>query len=142
MSRLRTLLERRNGVLLMGILNRTPDSFSDGGKFVDDDAAVRRIETAIAEGAAVLDIGAESTRPGASPVPPSMQIERLGDVIPRAAQRGILVSVDTTSPEVARACDSPRGVHRQHRVARVCGRARSPLCGLPCGTGTDPLSRD
>ena len=101
MSQLRTLLARRNGVLLMGILNRTPDSFSDGGSFIEDGAAARRIDAVVAEGAAILDVGAESTRPGASPIPPATQLARLGDVISRATHQGILVSVDTTSAEVA-----------------------------------------
>ena len=88
-------------MLLMAILNRTPDSFSDAGSFLGDNAAVARIAEVIAGGAAIVDIGAESTRPGASPVPAATQIERLGDIIRYAATCDILVSVDTTCPDVA-----------------------------------------
>lgn len=98
---LRTLLERRESVILMGILNRTPDSFSDGGRYLDDAAALARVDTMIEEGAAIVDVGAESTRPGAPSVSDAEQIDRLGDVVRAAAARGVLVSIDTTSPVVA-----------------------------------------
>ena len=101
MAPLRTLLERRESVILMGILNRTPDSFSDGGRYIDDGAALARVEAMVAEGAAIIDVGAESTRPGARAVPASAQIERLGDVVRAAAACGVIVSIDTTSPAVA-----------------------------------------
>ena len=86
----------------MGILNRTPDSFSDGGLFVDESAAKRRVEELRDEGADILDIGAESTRPGSAPVSAKEQIERLGSLVREAAKVIPLVSIDTTSPEVAR----------------------------------------
>lgn len=101
MSLLRALLEQRESVVLMGILNRTPDSFSDGGEFLDDAAAVERIDTMVRSGAAVVDIGAESTRPGAPAIPAKEQIRRLGNIIQVAARRGAIISVDTTSPIVA-----------------------------------------
>ena len=101
MTPLRTLLERRESVILMGILNRTPDSFSDGGRYVDDHAAIERVGAMIAEGAAIVDVGAESTRPGSPAIGDAEQIERLGDVVQRAADRGVIVSIDTTSPVVA-----------------------------------------
>jgi dihydropteroate synthase len=101
MTRLRTLIRPRDSVVLMGILNRTPDSFSDGGRFIDDAAALARIDAMIAEGAEIVDIGAESTRPGAPAVPADEQIARLGGVVRAAAGRGALVSIDTTSPRVA-----------------------------------------
>ena len=85
----------------MGILNRTPDSFSDGGLFLDDAAALARVDAMIAAGAAIIDVGAESTRPGAPPIPADEQIARLGGVVRAAAERGVLVSIDTTSPIVA-----------------------------------------
>jgi dihydropteroate synthase len=101
MTPLRTLLNQRESVLLMGILNRTPDSFSDGGVFMSEAAALERIEEMIAEGADIIDVGAESTRPGSTPVPAGEQIARIGGVVREAAKRGVLVSIDTTSPEVA-----------------------------------------
>jgi dihydropteroate synthase len=85
----------------MGIVNRTPDSFFDGGRYEHERAARERIEALIAEGADIVDIGAESTRPGAPAVPAAEQIERLGDCVAWAAARGLCVSVDTTSAEVA-----------------------------------------
>ncbi len=101
MTPLRTLLDRREGAVLMGILNRTPDSFSDGGRFMDDGAALAYVETMIREGAAIVDVGAESTRPGAARVSDAEQLARLGDVVKATARRGALVSIDTTSPAVA-----------------------------------------
>jgi dihydropteroate synthase len=101
MTPLRTLLDRREGALLMGILNRTPDSFSDGGRYPDDGAALERAKEMIREGASVIDVGAESARPGAAAVGAAEQIERIGDVVRRLARAGALVSIDTTSPEVA-----------------------------------------
>lgn len=85
----------------MGVLNRTPDSFSDGGKYVDEGAATARIDAMLKEGAAIIDVGAESTRPGAEPVSAAEQIARLGGAVREAVSRGALVSIDTTLPEVA-----------------------------------------
>jgi dihydropteroate synthase len=85
----------------MGVLNRTPDSFSDGGRYEGDDAARARIDELCAEGADVIDVGAESTRPGAAPVAHVEQIARIGGAVREAAARGVIVSVDTTSPAVA-----------------------------------------
>jgi len=101
MTPLRTLLDRREGVILMGILNRTPDSFSDGGRWLDDAAALARVDSMIEQGAAIVDVGAESTRPGAPAISDAEQLARLGDVVRGAAARGALVSIDTTSPVVA-----------------------------------------
>lgn len=101
MSKLRALLNQRQRVLLMGILNRTPDSFSDGGQFVDDGAALRLVSELVDDGADILDIGAESTRPGSQPVPAEEQIARLGGVVREAGERIGIVSIDTSSPDVA-----------------------------------------
>ena len=88
----------------MGIVNVTPDSFSDGGKFLDADAAVEHALKLVAEGAEIVDIGGESTRPGAKPV---NEKEELGRVIPviekLAAQIKIPLSIDTMKPAIARA---------------------------------------
>jgi dihydropteroate synthase len=86
----------------MGVVNVTPDSFSDGGRYLDPGAARAQAERLLAEGADVIDLGAESTRPGAPEVPASEQIARLAGVLPwLAGEKGALVSVDTTSAEVA-----------------------------------------
>jgi dihydropteroate synthase len=100
MNPLRALLDRRERAVLMGILNRTPDSFSDGGRFVDDGAALAHVQAMLREGAAVIDVGAESTRPGAPPIGEAEQIARLGNIVALVAERAI-VSIDTTLPAVA-----------------------------------------
>ena len=87
----------------MGVLNVTPDSFSDGGHYLEPAAARRRVDDLLEAGADVVDIGGESTRPGARPVPPAEQIERIRHPLIHAGrERGTVVSVDTTSPAVAR----------------------------------------
>lgn len=101
MSALRTLLEKTPSVLVMGILNRTPDSFSDGGEHLDEHAARARVDALIAEGADIIDVGAESTRPGAPQIADAEQIARIGGIIRESAARGVIVSIDTTSPAVA-----------------------------------------
>ncbi len=87
----------------MGVLNVTPDSFSDGGFYDDPAAAVAHGERLIAEGAAILDVGGESTRPGADPVPMAAEIARVRPVVLRFAAEGVPVSVDTRHADVARA---------------------------------------
>jgi dihydropteroate synthase len=88
--------------LVMGIVNVTPDSFSDGGLFLDADAAIAHGRELIAEGAGILDIGGESTRPGAEPVGPDEEIRRVVPVIEALAGAGARLSIDTTKAEVAR----------------------------------------
>jgi dihydropteroate synthase len=95
-------LRRVRGTLLMGVLNVTPDSFFDGGRFDDADAAASRIDQLVEDGADLIDIGAESTRPGAAAVPAEEQIARLEPALRHASRTGVLVSVDTASPAVAR----------------------------------------
>ena len=90
--------------LVMAILNVTPDSFSDGGKFASVEAAVGKAAKMIAEGADIIDIGGESTRPGSKPVAESEEIERVAPVIEAIAERfDIPISIDTTKPAVAEA---------------------------------------
>ncbi len=85
----------------MGILNVTPDSFSDGGRFFDPEAAVRHARRMIAEGAAIVDVGGESTRPGAAEVPVDEELRRVMPVVERlVAEVDAPVSVDTSKPEV------------------------------------------
>jgi len=89
---------------VMGVLNVTPDSFSDGGRYAGVDAALARAERMVEEGAAVVDVGGESTRPGASPVSVEEEIRRVAPVIERLASRiAVPVSVDTSKPGVIRA---------------------------------------
>jgi dihydropteroate synthase len=87
----------------MGVLNVTPDSFSDGGRFLDPDAAVARGERLFAEGADIIDIGGESTRPFSEPVSPEEESRRVVPVIERLAPRvSVPISIDTTKADVAR----------------------------------------
>lgn len=86
---------------LMGILNVTPDSFFDGGRYDEASLSCARVDALLAEGADLIDIGGESTRPGAPAVPASVQIERIEPALRHAVARGATVSVDTAAPEVA-----------------------------------------
>ena len=96
--------------LVMGVVNVTPDSFSDGGRFLDPAAASAHARRLVSEGADLVDLGAESTRPGAEPVPADEQLRRLLPVLGGLAHDGVSISVDTASAEVAaRALDA--GAH-------------------------------
>jgi dihydropteroate synthase len=91
-------------VAVMGILNVTPDSFSDGGLHGEAAAAIGRAEAMLREGADIIDVGGESTRPGASPVPAELEIRRVVPVIREIASWGaVAISVDTRKPDVAAA---------------------------------------
>src|SRR5437868_9451472 len=83
----------RRGAALMGVCNVTPDSFSDGGRYLDADAAAERIDELLEEGADIIDIGGESTRPGSKPVPAHEQLARVLPAIEHAARRGACVSI-------------------------------------------------
>jgi len=93
-------LERRRHALVMGVLNVTPDSFSDGGRHLDPAAAAGAGRRMLGEGAAILDVGGESTRPGAAAVAPDEEWRRIAPVLERLAGRP--VSVDTRRTAVAR----------------------------------------
>jgi dihydropteroate synthase len=120
----------------MGIVNVTPDSFADGGRYRDPDAAVRHARALVAEGADLLDVGAESTRPFAAPVPADEERRRLLPVLERLLSGAPCpVSVDTSKPEVAEAA-LERGAHMINDVtglaagpelARVCARHGAAL---------------
>jgi dihydropteroate synthase len=110
LAKLHSVLHCRGRVLgleqpvVMGVLNVTPDSFSDGGKFVRLDAAVERGVQMAAEGAAIIDVGGESTRPGAQPVGLDEELRRVIPVIARLRPRTqAILSVDTSKPEVIHA---------------------------------------
>ncbi len=89
--------------LIMGIVNVTPDSFSDGGEHATTAAALAHAEQLLSEGADMLDIGGESTRPGTPPVPADEELARVVPVVRGAVRLGVPVSVDTYKPEVMRA---------------------------------------
>ena len=96
--------DTENGVYVMGILNVTPDSFSDGGLWTERDAALRQAGRMAAEGAAIIDIGGESTRPGHTPVSAEEEAARVLPVIEAVKREtGLPVSIDTYKAEVARA---------------------------------------
>jgi len=87
----------------MGILNVTPDSFSDGGRFSQLDAALRHAEAMVAAGATLIDVGGESTRPGARVVSPLEELERVAPIVERIARElDVIISVDTSTPAVMR----------------------------------------
>jgi dihydropteroate synthase len=87
--------------LVMGVLNVTPDSFSDGGRYLDRAAAIRRGLELAAEGADIVDVGGESTRPGAERVPPDVEAERVLPVVRELAASGVAVSIDTMRARLA-----------------------------------------
>ncbi|MFZ5467504.1 MAG: dihydropteroate synthase [Pseudomonadota bacterium] len=87
---------------VMGILNVTPDSFSDGGRFFSADAALAQAEAMIADGVDILDLGAESTRPGATPVSAQQELDRLGPVLEGLHGCPVPLSLDSSKPEVMR----------------------------------------
>jgi dihydropteroate synthase len=88
----------------MGIVNLTPDSFSDGGQLTDPHIAMRHCERLIQDGADILDLGAESSRPGARPISAEEEIGRLLPVVRHALSLGVPISVDTYKPEVMQVC--------------------------------------
>lgn len=91
-----------NKTLVMGILNVTPDSFSDGNEYVDKDVAVGRAMEMVEDGADIIDIGGESSRPNAKSVSLDEELKRVIPVVEELSKRNIVVSVDTTKAEVAR----------------------------------------
>jgi dihydropteroate synthase len=86
--------------LVMGILNATPDSFSDGGRLAAVDAALHQAEQMLAAGVDIIDIGGESTRPGAPPVPLDEELERVIPLVDELRDAGVALSIDTYKPEV------------------------------------------
>jgi dihydropteroate synthase type 2 len=104
------MLPRRGMVSIFGIVNVTRDSFSDGARFLDPAAAIAHAERLLADGADVIDVGAESTHPDAEDVRADEEIRRLTPIVQALRQRGANVSVDTCKPEVMRAMTA-LGVH-------------------------------
>jgi dihydropteroate synthase len=89
--------------VVMGIVNITPDSFSDGGQFLDPASALKHAEKLVEEGAGILDVGAESTRPGAPPLPLEQERDRLLPVVRELVRWQVPISIDTYKPEVMQA---------------------------------------
>lgn len=128
---------RRGRTYVMGILNVTPDSFSDGGKWSGPEQALRRAEDMVAEGADMIDIGGESTRPGYAEVSPQEEIQRTAPVIEAIKARlDIPISLDTCKAEVARAgiaagadlINDIRGLKRDGKMAEVIAESGLPCC--------------
>ena len=94
-------IELGKKTLVMGILNVTPDSFSDGGFFYSFDAAVNHAAKLVKDGADIIDIGAESTRPNFKPINADEEISRLEKIIPAVKKIGVPISIDTYKPKVA-----------------------------------------
>lgn len=121
---------------VMGILNVTPDSFSDGGRHVALEDALRHAEHMLAEGAAIIDVGGESTRPGADAVSPQQELDRVAPVVEALVRElDALVSVDTSCPEVMRECaalgagmiNDVRSLEREGALAAAIGTGL-PVC--------------
>ena len=123
--------------LVMGVLNVTPDSFSDGGRFLDPPAAIEQARRLAAEGADMIDVGAESTRPygGMRPVSPEEERARLGPILPAVATIGIPVSIDTIKASVAAwaleagatIVNDVWGLQRDTDMARVVAEHGAPV---------------
>ena len=121
---------------VMGILNITPDSFSDGGQFNRPEAALARARQMVSDGAAFIDVGGESTRPGASPVSLQEELDRVCPVVEAiTAELDVVVSVDTSAPEVmaqtaklgAGLINDVRALQRKG-AAEVVAKAAVPVC--------------
>src|SRR5215470_14944911 len=134
--------------IVMGVLNVTPDSFSDGGRYFDPATALEQARRLVAEGADILDIGAESTRPygGAVAVPIEEEMRRLAPVLPGAVSLGVPVSIDTMKADVAaQAIDAGAtivndvwGLQRDHDLARVVAEHGVPVIIMHNREAADP----
>jgi len=132
----------------MGVLNVTPDSFSDGGRFIEPPTAIEQARRIVAEGADILDIGAESTRPygGAVPVPIEEEIHRLAPILPAAVALGTPVSIDTMKAKVAAwalasgaaIVNDVWGLQRDGDLPRVCAEFAVPVIIMHNRESADP----
>jgi dihydropteroate synthase len=146
-ARLADLLGRRRP-LVMGVLNVTPDSFSDGGQFLDPDAAIEQARRMIVEGADLVDVGAESTRPygGAAPVAADEEVRRLTPVLASVVALGVPVSIDTMKAEVAHwaldlgaaIVNDVWGLQRDPNMARIVAARGAPVIIMHNRTQADP----
>jgi len=120
---------------IMGIVNVTPDSFSDGGQHDTTAKALAHCEQLVKEGASILDLGAESTRPGATPLPLEAELARLLPVIQGAVSLGVAISVDTYKPQVMQAAldagaDIINDIWGFRQAGALQAVAAHPNCGL------------
>ncbi len=141
---------------IMGIVNATPDSFSDGGQFLDSSRAVDQAQHLAEEGAQIIDVGGESTRPGAAPVAKADELRRVLPVVAELAKRSsVLISVDTTKADVARAAldagahivNDISGLTFDPEMPAVCAAARAGVVcmhirGTPQSMQEDPRYED
>lgn len=135
---------------VMGIVNVTPDSFSDGGRFLDVDAALRHCDRLVEEGAELLDIGGESTRPGARAPDEAEELARVQPVLAHAVTLGVPVSVDTSSPAVMRAAldlgadivNDVRSLQRPGALEVVAGHRRAGVCLMHMPAEPGEMQRD
>ena len=140
--------------LVMGVVNVTPDSFSDGGRFANAGAAIAHAHRLAAEGADIVDIGAESTRPGATPVAADEELDRLLPVLAALRDLNVPLSVDTRRPQVMRAAiaagadmiNDVEGFRSEESIAAVCG-SQAACCvmhmlGEPLTMQQAPAYRD
>lgn len=133
----RVLVPQAGFPLVVGIVNATPDSFFDGGRHPTPEAAVEHGRNLSSEGADMLDVGGESTRPGATPVGVQEEIGRTVPVVRELVRGGALVSIDTRRPEVARAA-LEAGAHavndvsglRDDRMLALCREYRAGACAM------------
>ena len=120
---------------VMGIVNVTPDSFSDGGRYGSTAAALRHCEQLLKEGADILDIGGESTRPGSPAVPLDEELSRVVPLVREAVTLGVSISVDTYKPEVMRAvldlgADIVNDIWALRQPGAAAAVAAHPQCGV------------
>jgi dihydropteroate synthase len=139
---------RHGAPAVMGVLNVTPDSFSDGGKFLEPAHAIAQAERMIADGADIIDVGAESTRPygGQQPVSADDEISRLRPVLKQVVALGVPVSIDTMKSAVARFAletgaaivNDVWGLQRDSEIARVVADFSAPLVAMHNRDAIDP----
>jgi dihydropteroate synthase len=141
-------LELGPKAIVMGVLNVTPDSFSDGGRFFSADAALTQARAMLAEGAAIVDVGGESTRPGAEPVSAAEEQARILPIIEALAADGAaLISVDTYREETARLAvaagahivNDVWGLQREQGIARVAAETGAGLVIMHTGREREKL---
>jgi dihydropteroate synthase len=148
-------LDFSGGCLLMGVLNVTPDSFSDGGKFIDRDRAIEQGLKMVEDEAAIIDVGPESTRPGAESVSADEQIKRAIPVISAIAKKAkTCISIDTTNYEVAKAAlDAGANIINDitaladERMAQLAAKRKTPVIlmhmqGTPRTMQVEPKYKD
>lgn len=131
-----TVIDFRNETVIMGILNVTPDSFSDGGKYSEIDAALKHAEAMLKDGAKIIDIGGESTRPGHAPVSLEEELERTAPIIEAITKElDCVVSIDTYKEKVAEAAvqagariiNDVWGAKREPAIAKVAAKHDVPI---------------